>query len=266
METNPNDIAEPIKKSAKPRIRSVAYPSYAIETCIKNVEKINKEFTSVVFTPKEALSTHLQSSGGSLIMLLSSCVQYQLLEIKQKEGYKPSAKFEKINKPMPGENTNDILLECLSAPQLYKKLLAQFKDKPLPSESGLANILDRTYKVKGKASLVAAKVFLKNVSHLSLVTNENVLKIDSVYISFEEQQGDEDNIEDIDEKPPVKKEVKPLVLAQNVNSSREMVKIEPLEIPVVLDGLQRLATIRLPREFSENDIKRISKILGAYLP
>ena len=145
-----------------------------------------------MFTPKESISAHLQSSGGSFLMLLSSCVQYELLDIKQKEGYKPSNKFYKINKPVPGENINDTLLECLSAPELYKKMLAQFKDKPLPSESGLANILDRTYEVKGNASLLAAKVFLKNLTYLSLITDDRILKIDSIYISFEEQKNEDE--------------------------------------------------------------------------
>ena len=255
-----------VKAEAKkiPHIRSVSYPAYPIDSSVVLVTKIDKEFTSTVFTPKDAISKSLGMSGGNFLMQLSSAVQYGLLELKSGEGYKPTELFIKIKKPMPHESVQDALVECVNHPKLYKQLIAEFKEKQLPSEAGLANILDRLYGVKGSAAETAAKIFMKNLKSLGLLTDDSILKMGS-YIAFVEStnsSGSNDNLENINE--PVTQTVY-LPVPEKINTPTPH-PIGRRSIPVFLQGENREATLILPMDFSEDDLKRIIKVLNAYLP
>jgi len=256
---DPKTIGDQNKKA--PRIRSVAYPSYTISSCVELVEKIDKEFTSITFTPKDSISKYIGLTGGAFFMHLSSCVQYDLLQLKSNEGYKPTQQFKKIQKPLPSENVNDLLLECLNHPDLYKKLIGEFKDKQLPTESGLANILDRIYSVKGNASKIAAKVFLKNLATLGLITEGNILKFDS-YISFIE----EEEVPAAEEKSQTTLLV-PVTL-QNKSEKKEqkenISEIAPKEIPIFFkDGTE--GKVVLPKNFTEEHLRRVLNVINGYL-
>lgn len=240
------------------RLRSVAYPSYTIESCVNFTKRVDKEFTTVRYTPKEAIAETLGTSGGAFLMQLSTCVQYGLLDLKQKEGYKPTGLFKKIEKPLEGENPNDFLNECLNRPPLYKKLLTDFKDKQLPSEIGLANMLDRNFGVKGGAATIAARIFLKNVKSLGLITEGNLLKIDS-YITFVEATNDNETLTS----PPVK-EMSNFLLTQTSNIKEFAPKFSTREIPVFY-GVDREAKAILPADFTNEELKKFIKVLSGYL-
>lgn len=268
MESPSINVAESSNSNSKPRVRSVAYTAYTIESCIKFTEKIDKEFTSVMYTPKEVIAKHLRTSGGAFLMQLSSSGQYELLDIKPKEGYKPSARFKKIQKPVPGENVNDFLLECFQSPPLYKKLISQFNDKELPSESGLANILDRNYKVKGKAAELAAKVFLKNVISLGLISAGNIFKMDT-YIPYAEETEETENNQPSDD---AEKKVESRINMPLLVSTEQLAKLtksnKTKEIPIYIkseDNIDREAKVIMPFDFTDDDIKRVIKVLSGYL-
>lgn len=70
-------------------------------------------------------------------MQLSSCVQYELLELKSNDGYKPSIRYKKIKKPLPSENVNNFYLDCFKAPELYKRLITEVAGRQLPEVAGL---------------------------------------------------------------------------------------------------------------------------------
>jgi hypothetical protein len=246
-----------------PRIRSVAYPSSTIKNCVAFVEKIDKEFTSVAYTPKESISKNIGMSGGSFFMLLSSCVQYDLLELKQNLGYKPTAQFKKIQKPLPTETVQDFYLECLGHPPLYKKLIAEFKDKQLPTESGLSNILDRIYEVKGNAASIAAKVFLKNLSALDLVREGNILKIDFYTPFTVENEVGELGIE---------KPNSTIILSQVLSTPKKKEELQKKEegvnnfkeIPVFYkNGTE--GKVVLPINFTDDDLRRVINVMNGYL-
>jgi hypothetical protein len=251
------------KSGKKSRIRNSPYPSYTIESCVKFTAKIDDEFSNINFIPAADISKTIGASGGAFLQQLSSCVQYGLLEIKQGTGYKPSARFEKIKKPLPSENVNDTLIECFQSPPLYKRLIADLRDKQLPSHKGLANTLDRTYGLKGNPSNLAAKVFLSNVTALGLLGEGNVLKLDTTYIPFEETEKDEGK--DITPEP----QKTPLLITaprQPELEKKEQNENKTREIPVFLQGNGREAKLILPIDFTEDDLKRIVKVLNAYLP
>lgn len=194
-------------------------------------------------------------------MQLSSCVQYKLLELKSGEGYKPTERFEKIKNPLPSENVNDTLIECFQSPSLYKKLIAEFRDKQLPTESGLANILARNYDVHGNAATIAAKIFLKNISNLGLLGSGNVLKLDPSYIPFEETTSEEKE----EETPTIKTQLVLPNFEQSRQIEQKNSQVKTKEIPVFLKGDNREAKVILPIDFTEEDLSRVVKVLNAYL-
>lgn len=251
-----------------PRIRSVAYPSYTAVNCYDLVNRIDKVFTDVVYTPREDISKQLSLSGGALMMQLSSCVQYDLLDLKSKEGYKPTELYKKIKRPLPDENVNDFYIECLQAPELYKKLILDFKDKQLPQVSGLANILDRRYSVKGNASNIAAKIFLKNLEAHGLIDDDNILRFDAAITPFEEVTPDSNMVNG----PAIQYNSKPLLLNQN-GDIKKIGTIVPntefTEIPIFsneTDGTKREWKVLLPLDFTDADVMRTIKVLNGYLP
>jgi len=248
------------------RQRNSSYPSYTIESCNKLATRIDTEFSNINYIPTKDISENLGLSGGAFLQQLSSCVQYGLLELKSGEGYKPTLLFEKIKKPLPNENVNDALIECFQNPALYKRLINDLREKQLPSEKGLANTLDRTYGLKGNAANVAAKVFLKNVQALGLLANGNILKLDAGYIPFEETESD--NSEGEVEKAT--KNTQPLLIQAPVEQKQIQQPLEPSKtqtrvINVLLKGENREAKLTLPTDFTEADLKRIVKVLDAYL-
>jgi len=251
------------KTQKRSRQRSSPYPSYTIESCVKFTTRVDDEFLDIDFTPVQDISNTLNLSGGAFLQQLSSCVQYGLLELKQKVGYKPSLLFKKIRKPLPSENVNDLLVECLQRPSLYKRLINDLREKQLPSEKGLANTLDRNYAIKGNAANLAAKVFIKNIASLGLVSPDNILKLDASYIPFEEAdevEVSEEVVETKAEKPQL------LALTEQRKPAAEEKSFKTREIPVFLQGDNREAKLVLPIDFTEDDLKRIVKVLNAYLP
>ena len=252
-----------LAKQKSNRIRSVAYPSHTLESSLKISSRVNNEFTALNYIPLESISKFLNTRGGTFLMQISSCVQYGLLQLKKGEGYKPTDLLGKIMKPLPSENVNDLLLECLCRPELYKKLFNDFKDKQLPSETGLVNILDRLYGVKGVGAVTAARIFFKNIHTAKLVSESNELKI-GTYISFEEIINP-DPLESYQD--PLGKEQKtgiPLVTPIHNRDKEENGSNENKEIPIFLSG-GREAKVILPKGFSDDDLKRISRVLSAYI-
>lgn len=242
-----------------PRQRSAAYPSYTIESAIAFTTKVDREFTSIAYTPKEDISKGVGLSGGAFLMQLSSCVQYGLLDKEQGEGYKPSDLFKRINRPLPTENVADFIIECLTKPPLYKAIIEQFSGKQLPSMTGLANILDRKFGIVGNASVSAAKIFLRNLEHLGLKSEENALRIDAFGPPLEEKVI-----------PDIKtNDQRPILIPSSDNGLIQTYVPAAMggkkEIPVFLSG-GREAILLLPLDFTDADMQKIVKVLTAYLP
>jgi len=250
----------------KPRQRSSAYPAHTIAACIAFTKKIDVHFSNVSFTHQDLISKALKQSGGTFLMLLSSSAQYGLLDKSSGEGYKPSAHFKKIDKPLPDENKDEFILECFPKPKLYRKLIGQFRDKQVPSEIGLANILERKYSIFGQASELAASVFFLNANSLKLIGEDQILRIDVDIHSSDD--GLDDETEDV--KPNNKpKKPQPKISIPNPGSVKNPVftpppQVKTKEIPIFLKD-NREAKLVLPADFDDEDIRKTVKVLTSYL-
>jgi len=255
-------VVEQPKADFKPkRERSVGYPSFTIESCEKLTQQIKEFFSDVQFVDDKTISKAVGVSGGSFLMKLSSAVKYGLLDLKQGSGYKPSALYKKISQPLPNENPNDARIECFTNPELYKKLVEEWNNKELPNEVGMANILDRNYGVKGAAAKVAVKIFFKNATTLGLISDNNILRVGS-YLPFVEPETVEVLMQ-----PPELIQLPSNVKTEANSSQIKSTKIEDdeVEIPVYFINKKTTARVLMPKDFGNDELKKVIKVLSGYL-
>ena len=265
LEVNSADISTIIKEAKKtPHIRSSPYPAFTVESSNIFTGKIDKAFGSSGFVPKEDISKTLQTSGGGFLTQLGTAVQYGLLEVKQNVGYKPSELFGKIKKPLETENVRDFFIECFNHPKLYKNLITEYKDKQLPSEPGLINLLDRKYGVKGAAAAIATKIFLKNARALDLLGEDGILRMGN-YIPFEETTKNDSGNGDYTESNQQPTVYIPLQDRALPPSNDIANTANARTIPIFLQGENREARVILPIDFNDEDLKKIVKIMTAYI-
>lgn len=187
------------KTSMKQRSqRSNAYPSYTLQESIDLTKQIYSNYGGSMFVSREQVAKMLNLSASSVILKLSSCTQYDLLEMKSGEGYKPSIHFVKIHKPLNETEKTEALIHCFSSPKLYADLITEFKNEILPYPAGLATVLFRKHSISEPVSEKAATVFIENAKFLNLLNSENILRLDNATKATPIQNNIEDNVEEID--------------------------------------------------------------------
>jgi hypothetical protein len=243
--------------SKKPRVRSIAYPSYTIRQSSDLVKRINQEFGNTIYNKREHIAEQLGMSVGNLLMKLSSAVQYGLLEMKSGEGYKPASLFTRIYKPLNEEEKREAEIQCLLNAELHKQLYEQHKGRRLPNIGGLSILLFRNYKVAEDASERAAKIFYENLKDLELIGEENLV-IDFSESVAEDVKQESENIDSIAYLPePTKSQVKQEAI---VDISSQMVDAPP--IPIFVKG--GVARLIMPSGFDADDLETVIEIISVY--
>ncbi len=254
------DTADLLDKKSQ-RFRSVAYPSYTISESFELVRKINQQFGNTTFNTREEIAQQLNMGVSTLMMKLSTATQYGLLEMKSKEGYKPSPLFTSIYKPLDDAEKIAAEIQCLNNSELYVKLIEQYRGKQLPAMGGLGILLYRSHKVSEDASGKAAKVFLENLSELNLIDASNHLK--SEFISEEivvnepiQQKAEEFTYTT----EPIRKQLNPPPKLIDISTP---INEDILPIPVFLRGVNRMAKVLIPVDFTNEDLDQIVKVISA---
>jgi len=251
-------------RSNKPRQRSSAYPSYTINFCVEFTKKFHQHFGNSTYNQREEIAKVLKVSVGHMQTQLSSSVYYGLVDMKQKIGYKISASFLGIYKPIDEEEKHQALIDCLLRPELYKKLLKQFGNNTVPSVSALSTILFRNHNIAEAASEGAAETFIQNLRDLNIIDVDNYLLLDR------EIGGDdgEQNASAIKEPPKNNDfsiqvpEVKVYEVPKksNVETLEEIPETYPILIPLK-EG--RLARLIVPKNYTNEDLNKITKFIEA---
>ena len=136
----------------KSKQRSNAYPSYTILDCIELTKNIYTQFGNSSYQTRDKIAKVLNCAPDTLNKKLSSCGQYKLLDLKAKEGYKPTVRFISIHKPLSEDERKQALLDCLKSPKIYATLLEQYSNNFVPNLLELSTNLYRNHSIFVKAA------------------------------------------------------------------------------------------------------------------
>lgn len=237
-----------------PRVRSVAYPSLSLFECIDLTSQIYKIFGSATYTSRDVIAKQLGVSESHLQTQISSCVQFGLLELKSKEGYRPTDLYIIVRNPLPDESVSDAYVQLINNPPLYKAIIEQFNKDQLPQEAGLATILFRKHKVAEKVSLFAARVFIQSIIQCNFLDQENWI------LDIVEPRRANDFVEVIEDK----KKDQIIYLPTKAESVKKIEEADTEPIEILLDN-GRKATVLMPKDYTKRDLERVVKIVGIYM-
>jgi len=240
--------------------RSKTYPSYTISYCVEFAKKIYQQYGNSAFLNRKTLAKIEGVSEPSVQLRASSAVQYGLLEMKSGEGYKPSALFLKIHKPLNDKEKREALIAAFKKPKLYSQLLSEFEGKRLPPLSGLATVLFRKYNIIENASEKSAKVFYENSKFLNLLDTEGILNL--------EDKSSDDEIEEEDNVASTKKHEEEIIendsksfVKTNKNldiESKVELNANERKIDILLTGRKK-GTLIIPDTINSKDLTLIKK-------
>ena len=150
--------------------RSALYPAIALDECIEFIELINKLGGRKVALTSIAEVIGVSTTTYSFKAKISSSKQFGL--IKSAGGaVELSDTAKRILYPTDDVTTKELLLQCLMAAPLYRKLIERYNDQAVPTEERLGNILLQEYSITRAAKDVAAKRFLTSVEYAGVLQN-----------------------------------------------------------------------------------------------
>jgi hypothetical protein len=158
----------------KPRERSREYPQYDLKFCIELTETINSKLGNR-YSSAEQLSKTFNKSITYLGSQLSSCKQYNLLDLKKGEGYKPTEFFYKVTRGRTDADKLDASIYCLKSPSIYNDFIEKYNGQEIPSD--LPSIFYWDYKITEAAKDSAAKIFVENLNYLNLISEDGILQV-----------------------------------------------------------------------------------------
>jgi hypothetical protein len=233
--------------------RSSSYPAYTINESISMVKQIYTQYGDSTYLTRVDVAGILGLSTPSVNIRVSSCVQYNLLDVKVKEGYKPTELFKKIYKPLHEEEVINSKVEAFGCPKLYKKLIVKFAGNHLPKKNALANLLTRDYGIADKAADKAADVFFKNIEDLNILEN-NILNLDSAKEIKEDEteKGLSENTNNIERNTNANVKFTDEKKVAKYDSTSYESRI----IPIYLTN-DKVAELHIPKDLNDKDIEII---------
>jgi len=234
--------------------RSSPYPSSTIPDSIEFATRIYKNYGSSYRATREEISTALNYSAGSLNLKISTAVQYGLLDLKSKEGYKVTNLFVRFYRPISPEDSNEALIEMFKNPPLYSEMVNSFEGNILPPLKPLANILLQRHNISESACDKAAEIFEENANFINALNNERVFEANR----FLTKKHENEEVAEVEEEIPneviivdsgekTKQEYSSKPSQQSFSGS-----LNPIPHNIPLKG-KRPAQLLLPSDVGSND-------------
>ena len=167
MSAKPSEAA-----NKKPREKSALCPAVSISECydfIKQIDSLGGK--SVSYASILNLMGLTSPTTKSFLNRIGASKQFgfittggstaQLTDLARRILYPNAGEFE----------SKKLLIEAISNPPLYAKLIARFKDKAVPARSQLGNILMNEYRIIKQVKDNAAKCFIESADYLGLLNN-----------------------------------------------------------------------------------------------
>lgn len=233
----------------KPRERSKEYPQYDLNTCIQITEEINSKlgnrFSSLTQIAKAIGNVETRASTK-----LSSCRQFGLVELRKKEGYKPTEAFYKATRGRTEQDKKDALIQCLKTPTIYGDFISKHNGEPIPSD--LPSIFYWDYKITEGAKNEAAEIFRTCLDQLGLI-KDGKLNLTSANEEQEEEIVKEEV--KIDE---IKKDKETPIVNDGVQKIIPPAGKKSADIKI---GVGRFVTVIFPENITNEEIDRFIKNL-----
>lgn len=167
MSTNSNDTID-----KKPREKSALYPAIPISECYDFVRQIDKlggkavSYASILNTmglTSPSTKSFLNRIGASkqFGFITTGGSTAQLTDLARRILYPSAGELE----------SKKLLIEAFCNPPLYARLITRFRDKAVPSQSQLGNILMNEYRIIKQVKDNAAKCFIESADYLGLLKN-----------------------------------------------------------------------------------------------
>ncbi|HMC00128.1 MAG TPA: hypothetical protein VKN14_03725 [Flavobacteriaceae bacterium] len=240
--------------------RSASYPSYTIRYSLDICTAIYKNYGTNYRASREELSEILGISVGNLTQKVSAAVQYGLLDLKSKEGYKVSDLFVKWFRPINDNQMEEALIEAFKSPTLYGNLIEVYENHIVPPLKPLSNILLQRHSISESACEKASGIFLENAQELELLDNENRLVFGkSLDVDYEEPD-EEDNFNGIPKKESTDKVVFPQIIKKNNSNEGDNYSGNSVQDGVIINVLlnnRRTAQVILPKDVTPKDCDTI---------
>ncbi len=173
------------------RQRSASYPPYTINYALDFTQKIYKIYGNNYRSTREEIASALNLAVGTLTHKISASVQYGLLHVKPKEGYKVTDLFVRCYRPLNAEDKKSALREAFKNPKLYVSLLETFEGNILPPLRPLSNILLHNHNISESACEKAATVFEDNLEELGCLKDGRILDLNTAREDFSEPLEDD---------------------------------------------------------------------------
>ncbi len=239
-------------EAKKPRERSKEYPLYDIPFCVDLTESINSKLGNR-YSSIAQLSKTFGKSETYIASQLSASKQYNLLDLKKGEGYKPTDTFFKVTRGRTTEDKRDALINCIKSPAIYGDFIAKYDGQELPSD--LPSIFYWDYKITEAAKDNAAKIFLDNLNYLSLISSDGKLIVSKEPIKVAEPETPDNGTGDPKVIPPA---TPPFIPQGGLNNDSDKKKADIK----IKNG--RFVSLEFPKDLSDDDIDRIINTLNTW--
>ncbi|MEM8568038.1 MAG: hypothetical protein AAGF85_16365, partial [Bacteroidota bacterium] len=145
--------------------RSNSYPAYTLNACVSFAQEIYNSLGKTDYASPELISDSVfKKAYTTLKQKFSSSVQYGLLDLKKRQGYRVTSLFISIAHPINQGEDYRSRKEAIKCPPLYKKLIDKYDGQILPNAVGLESIFIRDYGISKSAAKKAVEVFFSNCS------------------------------------------------------------------------------------------------------
>lgn len=176
--------------------KRVSYVSKDLLQMIQFVAKIYDRLGHTDYHKNTAIAAVNGVKAVSIKMHLSSAQQYNLLELKRKEGYKVTDHFKRLYLWKSSDERTAAAIESLRNPSTYKVLFKDYEYNTVPFE-GVKNHLIKTFDMVPDAAAKAAEVFIKNLRDFGLLDNRGVLI--TALPAKNEDSDDKPQLQDVDD-------------------------------------------------------------------
>lgn len=206
---------------------------------------------------RKEIATLLKKAESTLVYFFSSVTQYGLLKQVGK-GFVVSSLYDKMEAPVYGEQESKAAkIEAFGNVPLYKKIIDAKNNSILPNEAGLINLFkSKEFGINHGTAAKAVKTFFENAFALGLVdtaTNRFTYILPKINNgSGAERKPEKNNNNNTDYVPP------------SINNTEDKYAgLEEVSVPFGKAGDMRKGYFLLPSDYSNKDLKRMSKLLKA---